>query len=130
MNLPHHRYKLKMTEPTEAAILKAILIRLAYHPKVAWVHRMNSGAGKVQRREGGTSQFMRWGFAGCPDIVAGLKDGRTAWIEVKRPSGRVREEQEAFINSCIAYGIPAGIARSQEDAVAIVDCKFRVSKAV
>ena len=109
-------FRLKRQEPTEQQVLNAILARLARHPNVVFVHRMNSGATKTA-----TGGFIRFGFTGCPDIVAGLKDGRTAWIEVKRPSGRVSDAQAAFIEECRAHGIPAGIARSQEDAVQIVE---------
>lgn len=109
-------FRLKALEPTEAAVLDAVLARLARHPEVIWVYRLNSGAAKTD-----TGRFIRFGFKGCPDVVAGLKNGRTAWIEVKRPSGRVRDEQKAFIGLCQAHGIPCGIARSQDDAVAIVE---------
>jgi len=108
--------KLKPTEPLEKHVQAAVIARLRRHPMVAWVERLNSGAHKTEA--GG---FVRYGFPGCPDVVAGLKDGRTAWIEVKRPSGKPSEAQVAFIEICATYGIPCGIARSADEAVAIIE---------
>ncbi|CVK18491.1 VRR-NUC domain-containing protein [Sporomusa sphaeroides] len=48
------------------------------------------------------------------------KIGLFAAIEVKTPAGRIRPEQENFIGIMKARGARAGIARSVEDAVAIV----------
>lgn len=117
------RLRLTPTEPTEAQVMRSIIERLRRHPNVVMVERMNTGAGRVLRKDGTASQWMRFGFPGCPDVVAWLKDGRTAWIEVKRPSGVVREAQAAFIDVCLAHGIPAGIARSMDDAVAIIEAR-------
>lgn len=109
-------FRLTRPEPLEKHIQAAVIARLRLHPRVLRVERLNSGAYKTEA--GG---FVRFGFPGCPDVVALLKDGRTAWIEVKRPSGRASEAQAAFLASCVAHGIPCGVARSAEDAVAIVE---------
>lgn len=44
-----------------------------------------------------------------------------AFIEVKTPAGRVRNTQEKFLKYMQAYGCRAGIARSVEDAVKIIE---------
>ena len=62
--------------------------------------------------------------------IAGLPEGfsdtlfvgqdKVAFIEIKTPTGRVRESQKNFINVMQSYGHRAGIARSVDDAVRIV----------
>jgi hypothetical protein len=107
-------YRLTHPEPREADVLSAVLKALAYHPKVAWHARMNSGAGKVLRA-GGVSQFMRWGFVGCPDVLGQLRDGRVLACEVKRPSGSPTDEQRAFLRCVRENGGLAVVARSVDD---------------
>jgi len=46
--------------------------------------------------------------------------GYIAFIEVKTPTGRVREEQKRFIARMRELGHRAGIARSVEDALNII----------
>lgn len=109
-------YRLKKSEPTEAYVLSVVLATLARHPMVAKVWRQNVGAGKLVRR-GGTSQFIRFGFPGCPDIHGYMKDGRAIYCEVKRPSGVVKPEQAAFIQQAKASGCIAFVARSVDDVM-------------
>jgi hypothetical protein len=108
-----------MVEPTEAQVLRAILRALELHPRVVWVARMSSGAYTVF--DGKNKRFVRFGFPGCPDICAGLVDGKTAWIEVKRLSGRLSEDQASFLAKCKNAGIPSGVARSVDDAIRIIE---------
>lgn len=49
-----------------------------------------------------------------------LSDGRAVFIEVKNIMGRVRPEQQNFIEKMRSYGALAGIARSVEDARKII----------
>ncbi len=49
-----------------------------------------------------------------------LSDGRAVFIEIKTATGRVRPEQERFIQKMREYGALAGIARSVEDARRII----------
>ena len=63
--------------------------------------------------------------------IAGLPEGfsdtlfvgkdKVAFIEIKTPKGRVRDKQKNFIEVMRSYGHKAGIARSVEDAVRIVN---------
>jgi len=82
---------------------------LAFHGIPAW--RMNSGAYKSQ-----TGTFVRYGFAGCPDIIAIVPGtGKFLAIEVKSATGKLTDEQKAFariVNESRAYAI---VARSVED---------------
>lgn len=109
-------FKLRPPEPAEAQVLRGVLQVLAMHPRVAWAHRMQSGAGKILRK-GGVSQFLRFGFPGCPDVLGQLRDGRCIAIECKRPSGKMTPEQAAFLDCVRANGGVALVARSVDDVV-------------
>lgn len=60
----------------------------------------------------------------CPEGTSDLlwigPDGKVAWIEVKDAKGKAREAQERFINKMRKLGHRAGIARSVEDALRIL----------
>jgi hypothetical protein len=107
-------FRLKHPEPREADVLSAVLQALALHPRVAWAQRMQSGAGRLVRK-GGASQFLRFGFPGCPDVLGQLRDGRVLACEVKRPSGKTTPEQTAFLDCVNANGGVALVARSADD---------------
>ncbi len=57
---------------------------------------------------------------GTPDLLYLGEDGTVAFIECKNLRGKAREKQEAFIELMHNYGIPAGIARSVDDALKII----------
>lgn len=111
--------KFTLPEPSEAAILDAIRRVLKIHTKVAWFERMNSGAHVAG--EGKDRRFVRYGFRGCPDIIGQLVDGRFLGIEVKRPSGRVSEDQAAFLARATKHGGVAFVARSVSDVFDVLD---------
>jgi len=48
-------------------------------------------------------------------------NGKIAFIEIKTPKGRVRPEQEHFLDTMRGKGYKAGIARSVEDAIRIIN---------
>ena len=48
-------------------------------------------------------------------------DGRAVFIEVKTETGRIRPEQQNFINKMRLYGALAGVARSVQDARSIIE---------
>lgn len=108
--------RLTRPEPKEAQVLKTVLRALELHPAVAKVWRMNTGAGRILRGND-ASQWIRFGFPGSPDIYGYMKDGRALFCEVKRPSGKVSEEQAAFIDHAQQAGCVAFVARSAEDVM-------------
>jgi hypothetical protein len=109
-------FRLKHPEPREADVLSAVLTCLRYHPRVVFAYRANSGAGKIVRR-GKVSQFMRWGFPGCPDVIGMVRGGAYLAIECKRPSGEVSPLQAAFLECVRANGGVAVVARSVDDVL-------------
>jgi hypothetical protein len=60
---------------------------------------------------------------GFSDLLYCGFNGRVGFIEVKRPHGKIRPEQTKFLNLMQSYGYIAGIARSPEDALSIVQHK-------
>jgi hypothetical protein len=104
--------------PKESAVLAAILEALLYERSVAWARRMNTGATKIEGR------FIRFGFPGCPDILGQSKDGRLIAIEVKRPKGRQRPAQIAFVEHARDHGARAGFAQDVMGALWIVRQEF------
>ena len=112
---------------TESELQKRIMV--AVSPEVA-IFRTPAGQyyqGKLLRTpEYGlvltnlrTVKVLHEGFSD----LAGFRrsDGRAVLIEVKTKRGRVSKEQESFIEIAQRSGCLAGIARSVEDALEIVE---------
>lgn len=60
---------------------------------------------------------------GCPEGTSDLLyigNNTTAFIECKDNNGKVRSEQEKFINVMKSYGHKAGVARSVEEALELI----------
>jgi len=93
----------------EAGALHEVLLALRNHPAVAWVERQNSGAAKVGNR------FIRFGWPGCSDVIGQLRDGRFLACEVKAAKGRVRPEQQVFLDRVRAGAGVAFVARDLRD---------------
>lgn len=59
---------------------------------------------------------------GRSDLSGFRRDDAVAFfIEVKLPGGRIRKEQQTFIDAMLARGAIAGFARSVEEAIALVE---------
>ena len=91
-------------------------IRLALNP-YAVVFRANVGT--VRTADG---RYFNTGLPkGFSDLFGYRKsDGRIFFIEVKNAKGRLRKDQEHFINTMMDNGAIAGVARSAEEAIEIV----------
>ena len=83
--------------------------------KYGIVIRMNTG--NVQTQSG---TYIRCGVKGVSDLLF-LGQGYIAWIEVKTLTGKPSPEQIKFINRMRQLGHRAGIARSVEEALEIVN---------
>lgn len=66
----------------------------------------------------------RWVSTGLPrgfsDLFGHRPDGRAFYCEVKSATGRLRPEQEAFLEAMRARGAVAIVARDADDCVARV----------
>ena len=84
---------------------------------VAITFRAN--VGKFQTKDGRiVSTGLPEGFS---DLFGHrLSDGRIFYIEVKKPGGRVRDNQKKFLKAMRDSGALAGIAYSVEDALKII----------
>lgn len=91
-------------------------IRLALNP-YAIVFRANVGSFKT-----GDGRTVTTGLPkGFSDLFGYRKsDGRIFFIEVKNEKGRLRKEQEHFIKVMQENGAIAGVARSPEEAIALI----------
>ena len=78
-----------------------------------------ANVGKVRMADG---RYFDTGLPkGFPDLFGFRPDGRIFFIEVKNETGRVRPEQEKFIEQMRKRGALAGVARSVADAMEIVN---------
>jgi hypothetical protein len=102
----------RTNDKPEAAALMEVLKVLRHHPAVAWVERQNTGAAKVGER------FIRFGWRGCSDVIGMLKDGRLLAVEVKAPSGKLRDEQAEFLSLVRRFGGVAFVARDAANVIA------------
>jgi hypothetical protein len=79
--------------------------------------------GRVIHRTGGSvtladARMIQAGLTkGGADIIGVAPDGRFLAVEVKTPTGRIRPEQEVFLQVVRKAGGIAGIARSVEQAL-------------
>jgi hypothetical protein len=103
--------------PLEKDIQKAIIQFLSAHPKISIYGRFNSGTAITGDAQGNTRYTRFNSIKGFPDIHGMLKGGRAVYIEVKRPGGRVSEEQQEFIDKVSAHGAVAFVAYSVDDVI-------------
>jgi hypothetical protein len=108
-------------EPSEADILRAIMSLLKHHPRVAQCWRQNSGTFAERNRDGSTRYIRANTARGMSDIMGVLRDGRTLAIEVKSRTGRMRPGQEEFLQTIRSAGGVAGVCRSVDDAVKLLE---------
>lgn len=91
-------------------------IRLALNP-YAVIFRGN--VGKVRMADG---RYFDTGLPkGYTDLSGFRKsDGKKIFIEVKTAKGKLRKDQEHFINTMKQYPVIVGVCRSAEEAIELV----------
>lgn len=101
----------------ESTIQKKIMIALSMAGCVIW--RNNTG---VLKNEAGIP--IKFGLCkGSSDLIGICPDGAFLAVEVKTATGKVSPDQRRFIAQVQTYGGRAGVARSVEDALAILEQK-------
>lgn len=108
-------FKLTPYEIPETKLMDVCLSALIWHPKVAQAWRQNTGAGKFQYADKTTSQFIRFGFPGQPDLAGFMVDGKALFVEIKTSKGRLSPDQDDFLKKATANGCIAFVARSVTD---------------
>ncbi len=111
----------------ESGLIKQILIALSAQGHRAFRNNTGMGwAGQMQQWPDG-SVLVRYAHPlsaglcdGSSDIIGWTREGLFLAIEVKCGKTRITEAQRAFIDAVQAAGGKAGIARSVEDALRIV----------
>lgn len=113
---PKARRAAKIPAPLEAVVQRAILSRMQLLGVLA-IHIPNAG----KRSTGGGRRLKAEGMrTGAPDLVC-IKDGRTAWLEVKRPgytASAVSDAQHEMHDLLRERGADVAIVTSQDEAVA------------
>lgn len=91
-------------------------IRLALNP-YAIVFRNN--VGKVRMADG---RYFDTGLPKGYSDLSGFRkiDGKMFFLEVKNEKGRLRDDQEHFLETMSQYPVITGVARSAEEAIRIV----------
>lgn len=99
---------------TETDIQTAIRIELS--KRGCFVQRTNSAT--LYTKDG---RPVRIGIPGQSDLCGHRPgDGRSFYIEVKKPGENPRENQERFLRQMRDSGALAGVAHSVEEAVSVV----------
>ena len=103
----------------EADVLRQCLDLLALRKIRAW--RCNTGATKVTA-VGHKPRFVRFGTPGQPDILGLLRPGgRLLCVECKGPSGRLTDEQRAWLDAARAEGALTLVVRDVTELAAALD---------
>jgi hypothetical protein len=110
---------LRAPPPLEFAVQCALAdtLRRWADPRWWWSH-LPSG----EKRDVVTgARLKRAGLRrGLPDFMFLSALGDTAWLELKRPDGRLSPEQAAFLDFCRGRGDHVLMARSYDDAIALL----------
>lgn len=105
--------------PRESEVLPAVREALRLHPAVSRVFRVNSGA-HFSADE--SHRFIRYhDVDGMSDLWVWLKPPYAplqAFVEVKRPGGRLSDNQRAFLEGASAHGHIAIVTASGSEAYA------------
>lgn len=112
---PPPRQRKPSGKPLERDVVRAVMDMLRRHPKVGFVHRLQSGLLDQGER------MIRVGSVGMPDLCGVLKGGRAFYIEIKTADGVVTDAQNHMIDILQHAGAACGIARSVEQALAIIE---------
>lgn len=101
---------------SESDLIRSIRDRLALMGY--WVLRHNAGA--IVLGAGKSRRMLRGVEAGTPDLQVLMTVGRSVWLEVKTPKGRVSKRQAEWHARARRLGHLVFVVRSVDDAVQTV----------
>lgn len=84
---------------------------------VIWYHCPNGE--HRSKRTGGRLKAMGV-RPGIPDLCFTLKSGQSAYLELKKPGGRLSKDQKAFADKCERMKFVYAIAYSLDEALAVL----------
>jgi len=96
-------------QPLERQVLAAIL---SAFKSVPWIHLIRRNVGLYFTADG---RRVYHGTPGQADIYGFLRDGKHVEIEVKRPGGKLSDDQERWREFCERFGMVYVVARSVGD---------------
>jgi hypothetical protein len=100
---------------THVAVADAL--RVGCTPGWLWSH---FPAGE-NRDEATGARLKRMGLKrGWPDFLLIDGFGKHHWLELKRGKAALTDDQEAFRDACQARGVPWAVARSFDEAIAVL----------
>lgn len=105
---------IKSKPPLEKEIQASILDYLKLKRIFCW--RNNSGM-QFLPSANGKMRAIRIGLPGSADILGITNDGRFLAIEVKRPGGKARPEQQEFLDAISSRGGLAFVATSLDEVI-------------
>ena len=114
-----------MAHQSEQSIQQLIRLKLSNGP----VRLLRNNTGVLQDKNGrpvqfglakGSADLIGWKTVTVTPEMVGQQVAVFTSIEVKTPTGRIRPEQERWMRVVQAAGGIAGVARSVEDAEALV----------
>jgi hypothetical protein len=76
------------------------------------------GCEVIRRQAVGKPGRRSSGFIGEPDLEVWVGNGRTLFLEVKRPGGKLRPEQGPALEKCRRFGHVAERVESLDEALA------------
>lgn len=116
---------------TESELQNAVRLALGRHPSVR-LYRNEVGQARHEDPVSGRTRVVRYGLCpGSSDLIGwrrvlitpehvGSQIAQFVAIELKAATGRVSTEQRQFIDLVNRWGGVAGVARSVEDAEALI----------
>ena len=100
---------------SETTLQNLIRCELSKHGIVL---RLNTGVFKTF--DGNT---VKCGIPGTPDLLFLSRDGKAVFLEVKTATGKPSAEQINFIETVRKMGFSAGIVRSVDEALELINVK-------
>jgi uncharacterized protein (UPF0335 family) len=114
----HQIVRIRKQDHSEREPQRAIVQHLRLlAPNAIWWHTPN---GEHRSKRTGARLKALGVQPGVPDLCFVLGDGTVAFMELKRPGGRLSPEQRAFEERCTARGVPHCVIADLDSALAIL----------
>jgi hypothetical protein len=93
------------------------LLDVYAHPRLIWFHPANGEKRNIVT----AMRLKKMGVKrGIPDLAFTLPDGRSAYMEIKTPKGRMSDHQKYYRQKCWDMNVPYALVTCADDAMAIL----------